>query len=184
MEYTFFFMSIKPLTIQSRLSVSSSLLYPETSSRRRCSNSSLVILLRCLCKFTKTDRIFNVHLCTQVTISPKSRQKSTYKKSQLLTFNKLALFWCLGRESNPHGHFWPRDFKSLVSTIPPPGPVIKGEAVVPPLFGFKRSAESYLLKYLLLSITLRSSFSLLSKSFELVTFSRQMRAFSTSPFIR
>ena len=29
-------------------------------------------------------------------------------------------FWCLGRESNPHGRFGPRDFKSLVSTIPPP----------------------------------------------------------------
>ena len=27
---------------------------------------------------------------------------------------------CLGRESNPHGLFGPRDFKSLVSTIPPP----------------------------------------------------------------
>ena len=23
---------------------------------------------------------------------------------------------CLGRESNPYGHFWPRDFKSRVST--------------------------------------------------------------------
>ena len=23
---------------------------------------------------------------------------------------------CRERDSNPHGHFWPRDFKSLVST--------------------------------------------------------------------
>ena len=30
------------------------------------------------------------------------------------------LFVCLGRESNPHGHYCPRDFKSLVSTISPP----------------------------------------------------------------
>ena len=28
---------------------------------------------------------------------------------------------CPGRESNPHGRFGPRDFKSLVSTISPPG---------------------------------------------------------------
>ena len=28
---------------------------------------------------------------------------------------------CPGRDSNPHSHFGPRDFKSLVSTIPPPG---------------------------------------------------------------
>jgi hypothetical protein len=27
---------------------------------------------------------------------------------------------CHGRDSNPHSHYWPRDFKSLVSTIPPP----------------------------------------------------------------
>lgn len=25
-------------------------------------------------------------------------------------------FWCSGRESNPYGHFCPRDFKSLLST--------------------------------------------------------------------
>ena len=31
-----------------------------------------------------------------------------------------AVLPCLGRESNPHGLFGPRDFKSLVSTIPPP----------------------------------------------------------------
>ena len=29
--------------------------------------------------------------------------------------------WCPGRESNPHGRFGPMDFKSLVSTISPPG---------------------------------------------------------------
>ena len=35
---------------------------------------------------------------------------------------------CPGRESNPHGRFGPRDFKSLVSTISPPGrwPVREG----------------------------------------------------------
>ena len=26
---------------------------------------------------------------------------------------------CRERDSNPHSHYWPRDFKSLVSTIPP-----------------------------------------------------------------
>ncbi len=29
---------------------------------------------------------------------------------------KFIDFLCLGRESNPYGHFWPRDFKSRVST--------------------------------------------------------------------
>ena len=44
-------------------------------------------------------------------------------------------FLCLGRDSNPHGRFGPRDFKSLVSTIPPPRRVIKGEGFVgPPLW--------------------------------------------------
>ena len=28
----------------------------------------------------------------------------------------LVSLMCLGRESNPYGHFWPRDFKSRVST--------------------------------------------------------------------
>ena len=32
-----------------------------------------------------------------------------------------SVFLCPGRESNPHGRFGPRDFKSLVSTISPPG---------------------------------------------------------------
>lgn len=26
---------------------------------------------------------------------------------------------CSKRDSNPHSHFWPKDFKSFVSTIPP-----------------------------------------------------------------
>jgi hypothetical protein len=30
---------------------------------------------------------------------------------------------CPGRDSNPHSPYGPRDFKSLVSTISPPGPV-------------------------------------------------------------
>ncbi len=39
-----------------------------------------------------------------------------------------SVFLCPGRESNPHGRFGPRDFKSLVSTISPPGrwPVREG----------------------------------------------------------
>ena len=39
-----------------------------------------------------------------------------------------SVFSCPGRESNPHGRFGPRDFKSLVSTISPPGrwPVREG----------------------------------------------------------
>ncbi len=36
-----------------------------------------------------------------------------------------SVFLCPGRESNPHGRFGPRDFKSLVSTISPPGPVAR-----------------------------------------------------------
>ena len=28
---------------------------------------------------------------------------------------------CSKRDSNSHGHFCPKDFKSFVSTIPPPG---------------------------------------------------------------
>ena len=31
----------------------------------------------------------------------------------------LFLLLCSKRDSNPHSHYWPRDFKSLVSTIPP-----------------------------------------------------------------
>ena len=32
----------------------------------------------------------------------------------------MIFFWmCRERDSNPHSHSWPRDFKSLVSTIPP-----------------------------------------------------------------
>ena len=31
----------------------------------------------------------------------------------------LAAGKCRERDSNPHNHFWSRDFKSLVSTIPP-----------------------------------------------------------------
>ena len=31
----------------------------------------------------------------------------------------LAVGKCRERDSNPHNHFWSRDFKSLVSTIPP-----------------------------------------------------------------
>ena len=27
-----------------------------------------------------------------------------------------SLLWCRERDSNPHSHYWPRDFKSLVST--------------------------------------------------------------------
>ncbi len=30
--------------------------------------------------------------------------------------NQEIPFQCFGRESNPYGHFWPRDFKSRVST--------------------------------------------------------------------
>ena len=41
---------------------------------------------------------------------------------------------CPGRESNPHGRFGPRDFKSLVSTISPPGQKGRSE-------GAERSAK-------------------------------------------
>ena len=34
----------------------------------------------------------------------------------LLYFVDLLMCGCRERDSNPHGHFWPRDFKSLVST--------------------------------------------------------------------
>ena len=40
---------------------------------------------------------------------------------RMLDYQQLTgSFLCLGRDSNPHGRFGPRDFKSLVSTIPPP----------------------------------------------------------------
>ncbi len=42
------------------------------------------------------------------------------KQNNRLVCIYKAVILCLGRESNPHGLFGPRDFKSLVSTIPPP----------------------------------------------------------------
>ncbi len=49
-------------------------------------------------------------------------QSSRYGKRNIrkkpAQLRRLSL--CLGRELNPHGHFCPRDFKSLVSTFPPP----------------------------------------------------------------
>ena len=45
------------------------------------------------------------------------------KIEDLVKCLKLATYkvlLCLGWESNPYGRFGPRDFKSLVSTIPPP----------------------------------------------------------------
>ena len=33
---------------------------------------------------------------------------------------------CRERDSNPHNHFWSRDFKSLVSTIPPSRQLLSG----------------------------------------------------------
>lgn len=56
-----------------------------------------------------------------------------YKRPRLTTvFHKLLTlggqcylppieFVCPERDSNPHSHFWPKDFKSFVSTIPPSG---------------------------------------------------------------
>ena len=44
------------------------------------------------------------------------------KKWTQMTLNPLfylAAGKCRERDSNPHNHFWSRDFKSLVSTIPP-----------------------------------------------------------------
>ena len=44
------------------------------------------------------------------------------KKWTQMTLNPLfylAVGKCRERDSNPHNHFWSRDFKSLVSTIPP-----------------------------------------------------------------
>ena len=40
----------------------------------------------------------------------------------MVTHNKKCIInkvLCRERDSNPHSHYWPRDFKSLVSTIPP-----------------------------------------------------------------
>ena len=39
---------------------------------------------------------------------------------KMLEENIILFVLYLGRESNPHGHYCPRDFKSLVSTISPP----------------------------------------------------------------
>ena len=48
---------------------------------------------------------------------------------------------CRERDSNPHGHFWPRDFKSLVSTnstIAAGGLTIKRSALPTELFPHRR----------------------------------------------
>ena len=37
---------------------------------------------------------------------------------------KINVNGCRERDSNPHNRFWSRDFKSLVSTIPPSRPMI------------------------------------------------------------
>ena len=53
---------------------------------------------------------------------PSAAQK-TFRPNVHSPRMNAALFWddlCLGRDSNPYRPCGPRDFKSLVSTIPPP----------------------------------------------------------------
>ena len=54
------------------------------------------------------------------------------KKWTQMTLNPLfylAAGKCRERDSNPHNHFWSRDFKSLVSTIPPSRQLFAGAKV-------------------------------------------------------
>ena len=57
---------------------------------------------------------------TQMTLNPLfylAAGKCRERYSPFAPF--LAVGKCRERDSNPHNHFWSRDFKSLVSTIPP-----------------------------------------------------------------
>lgn len=56
----------------------------------------------------------------------KQKTEACHGLSKLLTLGGQCYlppkeFVCPERDSNPHSHFWPKDFKSFVSTIPPSG---------------------------------------------------------------
>ena len=58
--------------------------------------------------FSKSSSSFNENSIRKLKIK---------KLSQAFTYESLT--WYSKRDLNPHSHYWPKDFKSFVSTIPP-----------------------------------------------------------------
>ena len=65
----------------------------------------------------KTEREYR-QLCENLDVAP---EQTLMVGNSFRSDIVPALDWtsCRERDSNPHSHYWPRDFKSLVSTIPP-----------------------------------------------------------------
>ena len=64
-------------------------------------------------KKTTQIRLFNQHYAEK-------SSKTPIKRTSLRSFTYKGMLYPK-RDLNPHSHYWPKDFKSFVSTIPPFG---------------------------------------------------------------
>ena len=67
-----------------------------------------------LCKFYTS---WLTCVASPIALKPSSQVHTPWQSD--ISVNR-GVFWYRGRDSNPHGPFGPKDFKSFVSTIPPP----------------------------------------------------------------